>query len=388
MRRLLVLVSAVVLVDTMLYAALTPLLPELSEEFGLSKTGAGLLVGVYAIGVLLGAVPAGVAAARLGPKRAALAGLLVVGAASVGFAFAGDPWTLGGARFAQGLGSALSWAGGLAWLVASAPRNRRGEVLGTALAAAVFGALLGPVLGGAASLVGTRAAFSAVGVLAVAVALAGLREPEVARERPSLAALRRALREPRFLGGLWLMLLPALLFGILTVLVPLELADAGWAAVAIGAVFFAGASLEAVVNPLIGRVADRRGALAPVRAALAAGVVVSVALAWAGTGTPLVLAALVLAASLAYGALFTPGLALVSGAAEETGLPQGLAFGIMNAGWALGASAGPSFGGALGEAAGDAVAYGLGALACAVTFVVATGLPAPGTRIDRVPERP
>jgi MFS family permease len=385
-RRLLVLVCAVVLVDTMLYAALTPLLPELSREFGLSKTGAGALVASYAVGVLVGAFPAGLAAARLGAKRAALGGLLVVGAASVGFAFAGDSWTLGLARFSQGLGSALSWAGGLAWLVAAAPRDRRGEVLGTALGAAVFGALLGPVLGGAAALFGMRATFSAVAALALIVALLGLREPGAGREAPSLAAVGRAFAEPRFLGGLWLMLLPALLFGVLTVLVPLELDRLGWAAVAIGALFLAAAAVEGAINPFVGRIADRRGALRPIRVALAAGVAVSLALAWADTAA--LVAAFVLAAAVAYGALFTPGLALVSGGAERAGLPQGLAFGITNAGWALGAAAGPSLGGALGDAAGDAAAYGVGAVACAVTLVAVMRLPLFGTRLARVPESP
>ena len=45
MRRLLLLVSAITLVDTMLYAALAPLLPHYADEFGLSKGQAGLLVG-------------------------------------------------------------------------------------------------------------------------------------------------------------------------------------------------------------------------------------------------------------------------------------------------------------------------------------------------------
>ena len=386
MRRLLLLVCAVVLVDTMLYAALTPLLPDLSRELGLSKAGAGALVASYAVGVLAGAIPAGLAAARLGAKRAALAGLLVVGAASVGFAFAGDPWTLGLARLSQGLGSALSWAGGLAWLIAAAPRSRRGELLGTALAAAIFGALLGPVVGAAAALFGTRPTFSAIAGLALAVAVVALREPGVQKESPSLAAVARALAEHRFLGGLWLMLLPALLFGVLTVLVPLELDRLGWTAVAIGGLFLASAAVEGMINPFVGRIADRRGALRPILVALVAAFVVSLALAWADTAV--LVAAFVLAAAVAYGALFTPGLALVSIGAERAGLPQGLAFGITNAAWALGAAAGPGFGGALGEAAGDAAAYAAGAAACAITLVAVARVRLSGTRFMRVPESP
>ena len=41
LRRLLIFASIVVLVDTSFYAAITPLLPHLTDEFGLSKTGAG-----------------------------------------------------------------------------------------------------------------------------------------------------------------------------------------------------------------------------------------------------------------------------------------------------------------------------------------------------------
>src|SRR5689334_21460556 len=98
-RRLLLLVAALVLVDTMLYAALTPLLPHFSHEFGFSKSRAGVLVAAYAAGALVGGVPGGLAAAWLGARRSVLAGLALMGLASLGFAFAGGFWTLFGARF-------------------------------------------------------------------------------------------------------------------------------------------------------------------------------------------------------------------------------------------------------------------------------------------------
>ena len=66
MRRLLLLVGALVFVDTMLYSALAPLLPHLAVELDLSKTRAGVLVAAYAAGALLGGLPGGVASARLG----------------------------------------------------------------------------------------------------------------------------------------------------------------------------------------------------------------------------------------------------------------------------------------------------------------------------------
>jgi DHA1 family solute carrier family 18 vesicular amine transporter 1/2 len=376
-RRLLVLVGSVVLVDLTLYAALTPLLPEYSEEFGLSKTGSGLLFAVYAIGVLAGAFPAGLAAARLGAKPATLTGLLVVGAASLGFGFAGDEWTLGAARLVQGLGSAFAWAGGLSWLVAATPRERRGEVLGTALGAAVFGVLLGPVVGGIASLVGARLTFTVLGLAAAAVAFLGLRVPGVPPETPSLRALIRAVRHRRFLAGFWLMLLPALLFGVVFVLAPLDLDRAGWSGLGLGALFFSAAAIESVVNPFIGRLIDRRGSRGSVRTALAASVALLALLAFAQD--EILIAGLVLLGAIAFSSLFTPGLSLLSTGAEEAGLPQGLAFGVMNAGWATGATLGPAAAGALGETVGDPLAYALAALACATTLTALAMAPRPGT---------
>src|ERR1700745_2395568 len=87
MRRLLLLVCALVWVDTMLYAALTPLLPHFVHDLHLSYAGAGVLVAAYAAGALVGGLPGGAAAARLGARRAVLVGLTLMGLSSLGFAF-------------------------------------------------------------------------------------------------------------------------------------------------------------------------------------------------------------------------------------------------------------------------------------------------------------
>jgi MFS family permease len=141
--------------------------------------------------------------------------------------------------------------------------------------------------------------------------------------------------------------------------------------------------VETVVAPLVGREVDRRGALVPVRWALVAGMAVALGLAWAGR--PFVIAGFALLASITWGALFTPGMALLSSGAEDVGLPQGIAFGLMNAAWATGAVIGPGFGGALGDSLGDPVAYGLAALACGLTLLPVLRV---GTQPVRVPTDP
>ena len=364
MRRLLLLVCALVAVDTMLYAALTPLLPRITEHLHLTKAGAGVLVAAYAAGALVGGLPGGWATARIGARRAVLIGLVLMGLSSVAFAFVNGFWPLAAARFAQGCGSGFTWAGAFAWLLASAPRERRGELIGTALGAAVFGALFGPVIGAGAALLGRGVVFTAVGASAVLLGVWTLRIESVPPppEQPSWAAVSRALRNSAFVGGLLLMALPSLLWGVLSTLAPLQLSDFGWGAAAIGAVWLVGAAFETALSPLTGRMIDRRGVLVPVQLALVISVAVSVGL--AATPRPLLYVPLLIVASGAYGVLFTPAFALIAEGAERSDLPQGMAFGVMNAAWASGALIGPAVGGAVAAATGDVVPYLVSAALC------------------------
>src|SRR3954470_11028732 len=88
MRRLLVLASIIVLVDTSFYAAITPLLPELTEQYGLTKTGAGLLAAAYPAGTFVGGLPGGWLAGRVGVKPTVLLGLTLMTVSVIAFAFA------------------------------------------------------------------------------------------------------------------------------------------------------------------------------------------------------------------------------------------------------------------------------------------------------------
>jgi MFS family permease len=368
-RRLLLLVAVLVFVDTMLYAALTPLLPHFAHDLHLSKARAGTLVAAYAAGALVGGLPGGWATARVGARRAVLVGLVGMGLASLGFAFADSFSTLFVARFVQGLGSAFTWSGSFAWLLAAAPRERRGALIGSAMGAAVFGAMFGPVVGAAAALAGRAVIFCALAGLSALLVVWTLRLGSAPpAEVPSFEALRQALRNRHLAGGLLLMAVASLLFGILAVLGPLHLSHAGWGAAAIGAVWLIGAALETVQAPIFGRISDRHGPLVPVRATLAVGAVVSLGLA---TGSrPLFFAPLIVIAAVSYGGLFTPAFAMIADGAEHTGLAQGMAFGLMSAAWATGAVAGPAAGGAIATATGDWIPFVLGAMLCASILVV------------------
>ena len=367
LHRLLLLSCAVVAVDTMFYAAITPLLPHYVDEFGLTKGEAGVLAGAYAAGTLLGALPGGLLAARIGVKRTVMAGLAGMGVSSLVFAFAGHIELLVAARFVQGWSGAATWAGALAWLVGAAPAARRGEMIGTALGAAIAGALFGPVLGGAAQLVSGEIAFSGVAVLALGLGAWAWATPAARPDAPGrLRDVGGALRDGRVRAGMWLMVMPGLLFGTIGVLVPLRLDALGASGALVAGVWLVAAGLEAVVSPVVGRLSDRYGRLLPAAVALAGTIGVLVLLPLPDTVAVLVVVMLVAAPVI--GILWAPASALLSDGAEAVGLDQALGFALLNLAWAGGQTLGSAGGGRLAEATSDAAAYAVLACVCAATL--------------------
>jgi predicted MFS family arabinose efflux permease len=368
MRRLLLLVSAIVFVDTAFFAAITPLLPAYVEEFGLSKSSAGVLVAAYPAGTMLGSLPAGWFAARAGVRPSVLLGLLLLAGSSFAFAFAPSIELLDSARFVQGLGSAASWAGALGWLVGAAPRERRGELIGSAFGTALVGALCGPVVGGAADHLGPELVFSAVGCAAGVLATIAARTPAVAPVAGAgLRSLVGALREWRVSAGAGMVGLVGLMFGTIGVLAPLRLDELGAAATAIAATFLVGGIFEAAMSPAMGRLSDRAGPLVPALAGLAGGGVAMALLPWPGSAGLLI--ALLVVTSPTIGSLWTPATMLLSEGAEVRGIDQALGFSLMNLAWSIGETAGSAGSARLAEAAGDPLPYLLLAGACAAGVV-------------------
>jgi MFS family permease len=367
MRRLFWLVAAVVLVDTMFFAAVAPLLPHYSDELDLSKTGAGILTAAYPAGTFVGALPSGWLATRWGVKPTLLLGLAMLGAASLGFAFAGNVVVLDGARFVQGVGGACMWAAGMAWLVSASPVGRRGEMIGAALSAAIVGVLLGPVLGGAATLLSPEAVFSSVALVAAGLAVWTWSMPGVEPEAsPGIRGMVRALGRPAVLIGFWVFTLPALFSGVIEVLVPLHLDDLDVSGATIGLVFLLAAAVEAIVSPIAGRVSDRAGRMTPIRAGLVGAAVMAIVLPLPETAV--LVGLLVTLTFVALASFWAPGMALLSDAAEDAGLDQALAFAISNLAWAFGHVFGAGVGGAVADATSDTVPYAVLAVACAVTL--------------------
>ena len=372
MKRLFWLVCAILVIDTAFYAAITPLLPTYAADLGLSKTAAGVLSASYAAGTLAGALPGGWLAVRFGVKPALLTGLGLLAVTSVVFGVAENVVILDVTRFFQGVGGACSWAASLAWLVGAAPRERRGQLIGGAIGAAIVGVFFGPVIGGAAVQLGTEPVFGAAAAFAAALAAWALLTPAASPgQEAGLRGLAGAMRlHPDLRTGFLLFTLPALFAGVVEVLVPLRLDVLGASGLAVGAAFLVAAVVEASISPLAGRASDRRGRMAPMRAGLGLAAVCGLLLSLPENVVLLVVLLCTTVAAL--GTFWAPAMALLTDAADRAGVGHAMAIAIANLGWALGHVVGGAAGGGLADVTADAIPYALMSALCLLAMATIT----------------
>ena len=139
----------------------------------------------------------------------------------------------------------------MGWVAAAAPKEKRGQMIGTAMGAAIAGALFGPVIGVAANLLGHEIVFCAVGGVGVVLMVWTLRTPAAKPLGDGSLRGPAAARCPTasVRTGLLLVTVPGLLFGTLSVLGPLRLDELGAGAAAIGATWLIAAGLRGDRQP-------------------------------------------------------------------------------------------------------------------------------------------
>ncbi len=349
----------VVFLDALLMFAIVPLLPGYVHDLHLSKTQAGLVVGIYSGAVLVFSVPVGYLAARVGARPLTIFGVALLAVATFGCAFADGFWPLLAARTGQGLSSAISWTAGMAWLSEASEPGRRGRVLGTAMSFATVGTIIGPVvgglLGGAYSL---RTPFLLLGSITVVLTVLVWRAPAGVAAPPPVGvrALVRAVGGSRaVVAALGMMVLVATVSGTLDTLVPLRLGVDGYSAAAITVVLTMAGLLASASNYGVGRIFDRFGGI-PIALVSIVGMAVFVA-ALAAAPTGLALAVIFVASTPAITGQYAVAFPLCAEGADAAGLAHANVFGLLNLAWGAGFLVGPAAGAALAQATSDRVTY-------------------------------
>ena len=383
--RVVVLVSALLGFESAMYSAVTPVLPHYAHVLHAAKPAVGILTAAYPAGIVPGSLLGAWIAHRAGVRRTSLIGLLLFAASIAGFGFGTDIVTLDALRFVQGTGCGFIWGGGLTWVIAVAPRERRGAVLGSVFAAAIFGTLLGPVLGTLAVTVGTRPVFAVVGVVSLALAAWTLRHDEPApwSTGPETdTPLRAAMGSRRMRLGSWLILLEAATIGATGTLLPLRLARFGASGIMIGATFLLASLVSTQAAGPIGRTVDRRGAGLPLCAGLTLTAVLMAVLPLPQTAVLLAIVSVV-ALGGPLTAYTIPAMAMIADAAEQAGIPLAVATMLLNLAWAFGETLGAPAAANLSQATSDAVP-----LLLLSAIMVVTLWPVIRARLNTVPVEP
>ncbi len=386
MRRLLALITTLMFLELIFFQVLSPLLPGLKREFALSTSQAGVLVAMYAVGAILGGLPAVMLAARVGVKSTAVGSLLAFAATSVAFGLAHSYGALLASRFAQGMAGAVCFTAAMVWLLEVAPEDRRGALLGFAFGVSEAGAIAGPVIGGVAAAAGRAATFIAVAVFCLALVLATTRFHAPRSIGSGRLALRPMLGSAHVRTVMWVTMVPAAILAGIAVLAPLQQHRLGAGVGEIAATFGVAAAVGILIRPLFGRWADRRGPQRPVRLALLASFPVVLAVPWLESRAAV--AVLVVLALLLTGVLWAPLMVMLSDACVAVGVGQVMAVGILNLAWPPGNAIGAAGGAAIAQLAGQRWAYAALAVPLLLGFValsridqpVAEGLYVPGTR--------
>ncbi len=350
-----VLIAVLLGFESILYSAVVPLLPHYSHTLGASKASIGVLVAAYPAGMIPGALLGARIARRAGVRRTTVIGLLLFTISIIAFGFATELAALDALRFVQGIACGFVWGGGLTWVIATAPRERRGEVLGAVFAAAIFGTILGPLIGTAAVVLGAGLVFSCVGLLSLGLAAWTLQHPAPPPAEPSAGTPWRALAGSSGVRlGSWLIMLEAGTLGALGTLLPLRLSRFGASGVAVGATFLLASVMSVLLTPAIGRLVDRRGPRAPLCVGLAATALLLALLPLPGSAL-----ALAIVSIAAIGGPLTaytiPAMALITDYAERRGIALMLVSMLLNLAWAIGEMIGAPSAANISQATNDTV---------------------------------
>lgn len=172
------------------FGLVTPVVPLLARDLGASAALAGFAVAAFGVASFCFDLAGGRLSGRIGVRRAAAGGALLIGAAALLAGVSSSVGVLMASRFLTGAGSAIYVTTAMNILSRTTPPERMGRAMSTYQGAILLGVAVGPSVGGLlSSAAGLRLPFFLYAGVGVASALV------------SLALLPAELPPPRTAGG-------------------------------------------------------------------------------------------------------------------------------------------------------------------------------------------
>ena len=369
MRRTVVPVYALFLLETLTWIAMVPLAPTFADDFDLSGVETGLILAAASLAALVFALPLGVLADRFGARRVTIASACLFTVATVGQGLADEFSTLLASRVLFGIAFGALWGAGASWLSDSLSEERRAGALALTTTVAGLGFTAGPVFAGVvADRYGTGTPFLVLAFAAAAVTAAlfvtSLVPTASPPEQPLREVLRIARRDELVLAGIAIIVLIGLVGGGVNLLVPLQLKDNGVSAAEIGLLFSVASAVYTVVSAGVARLGARSATLrVGGYSALIVGLTIFLVLASSSTEAAV---AFVLLRAPAWSTMDTIIYPLAAAGAHRSAIGRGSVMGLVMLGWAAASTMGPLIAGAVADVAGAQAAYAVMIGFCAV----------------------
>jgi MFS family permease len=366
-RRTVVPIYALFLLETLVWIAMVPLAPTFARDFGLSDLETGMILAAASLAALVVAFPLGRLADDIGARNVTIASAALFTLATLGQGLAGEFWSLLLARAAFGVAFGALWSAGASWLSDSLTAERRAGALAAATTVAGVGFTAGPVLAGVlADRYSTGTAFLVVAVAAAAVtASLAFATPVVVSAAPQRRLrnlLRSARRDELVLAGIAIIGLIGLVGGGVNLLVPLRLKENGVSPGEIGLLFSIASAVYTVVSAGVARLGDRSATLRVGGvAALATGLCFVLVLA---SGSTAAAVAFILLRAPFWSTMDTIIYPLAAAGAHRSAIARGSVMGLVMLGWGSASTVGPLLAGGIADAVSDRAAFAVMALFC------------------------
>jgi predicted MFS family arabinose efflux permease len=239
-------------------AMLGLLVPLRADELGIAVGGIGVIVAARSLSETVLAVPLSGLTARLGTRGAFVLSAAACTAVSAAFVVADSFWALVALNVLIGAGRSLGWVASQAYVSTEGAPEHRARDTGRFSFASNAGQMVTPLLvGGAAALIGYRAAFLVIAAYCALFVVVGLLLPRprsrAGGARVRLRAAAGLFRLPRMQMAMLLTFVRLWVPNIWTPLFPLLLVSAGASAPEAAAVVSSAAAVATAVNLLTGR---------------------------------------------------------------------------------------------------------------------------------------